>query len=54
MVEDTISFFTCKFLLSNVIVIGIKSDIQVEHKERVVQLLGERSFNTGDCKNAGL
>ena len=41
MVEDTISFFTSKFLLSNVIVMGIKSDIQAEEKERVVQLLGE-------------
>ena len=40
MVENTISFFTCKFLLSNVIVMGKKSDIRAE-EEKVVQLLGE-------------
>ena len=41
MVEDTISFFTCKFVLSNVIVLGKKSDIRAAEKEEVVQLLGE-------------
>ena len=51
MVEDIILFLTCKFLLSNVIVI---------EKEYYIGKGGEsgtairRSFNTGDHKDTGL
>ena len=54
MVEDTILFFTCKFLLSNVIVMRKKSDIQVEEKGESGAAIRRRSFDTGDHKDAGL
>ena len=53
MVEDTISFFTCKLLLSNVIVMRKRGDIRAEEKQRVVQLLGEGHSTLEIAKTLG-